>query len=187
MIRGWIPCWQHWARRACCVFGAWNGCFFSKHVFPSSPCILAVVSCDRLCLYERPGSCPGVWCCLISSNSFGVASVSPLLFFFFWWLALVFACWDLSVIDKEAIVWWLVQQFTYFEPVCSNNCGNVLYFLMHFTDNQSKKCLIHSYGGRFPLNLFVSLVMFECSLFWGWGLVLTPVLAHLKLCNAPIN
>ena len=24
--------------------------------------------------------------------------------FFFWWLALVFACWDLSVLDKETIV-----------------------------------------------------------------------------------
>lgn len=27
------------------------------------------------------------------------------VFFFSWWLALVYACWDLSVINKEAIVW----------------------------------------------------------------------------------
>lgn len=34
-------------------------------------------------------------------------------------LALVFACWDLSVINKGAIVWWLVQQFTVVLSKCA--------------------------------------------------------------------
>lgn len=35
---------------------------------------------------------------VISGNSWGLPQS------FFWWLAFVFACWDLSEIDKEVIV-----------------------------------------------------------------------------------
>jgi len=74
--------------------------FYNEHVFPSTLCIFAALSCAWFILFQRPGT---TWCVDVASFV-AILGISLNFFYFLWWLALDFACVNLSLINKEAIV-----------------------------------------------------------------------------------
>lgn len=109
-IRGWIPCWQ-----ACCVCLKHEmvvfECMSFRLLFSWLLCHM-MFWCFLFSVWRTWLECWG-WCRLISGCSWGVASV----FLLGRWLRFLHAG-TFLVINKEVIVWWLVLEFTYFDPLC---------------------------------------------------------------------